>query len=427
MIFFPIRNVVAFRTEAVVIETPVLRNIVILVGLLFGAVPIAAFAQSSPPTDCGIPATLSDEWDVATLDAVGLDPATLCAIGPRFQAWQEADVHSVLVARHGKLVYERYFTGLDERLGHSVGTVAFNAKTKHDLRSITKSVVSLLLGIAIGKGQIAGVEQKVMPLLPDYADLRTAETDKITIRDLLTMSLGFAWNEDLPYNNPDNSEIQMDTAADPVRYILSRPVEAPPGRVFNYSGGAATIIGRLLHKATGQNLDALARTELFEPLGIGDFEWLPVASGEPAAASGLRLRPRDTAKLGQLVLDHGAWHGKQVVPADWIAAATAPHINAYLIWFYGYQFWLGRSLVHEREVDWALGLGYGGQRLFIIPTFDMVVLVHAGLYHSPLQGAVPLDWTEPLCAAGGEPVLTYIGTFAQPPGCDQSGYLPVSS
>ena len=122
----------------------------------------------------------------------------LCGIGPRFQAWTEANVHSVVVARHGKLVYERYFTGADERLGRSIGTIAFDATTKHDLRSITKSVVSLLLGIAIGKGQIAGVDQPVMPLLPEYADLRSPEKDKITLRDLLTMSQGLAGTKTCP-------------------------------------------------------------------------------------------------------------------------------------------------------------------------------------------------------------------------------------
>ena len=90
------------------------------------------------------------------------------------------------------------------------------------------------------------------------------------------------------------------------------------------------------------------------------------------------------------MLDHGAWHGKRSVPADWIAAATAPQINGPLFWYYGYQFWLGRSLVHGGEVDWALGLGYGGQRLFMVPGLDMVVLVHCGLYQSSMQGSVPM-------------------------------------
>jgi CubicO group peptidase (beta-lactamase class C family) len=349
---------------------------------------VAAHGQPSP--DLGTPASAADGWKIVDPTAAGLDPERLRGIGPRFAAWPEADVHSVLVARHGALVYERYFSGEDERLGHPAGRVAFERETRHDLRSISKSVTALVLGIAIAKGQIGDVAQRVLPLLPEYADLRTPEKDRITLRDLLTMSLGLAWNEDIPYSDPRNSEYQMDEARDPVRYILSRPMETPPGAVFNYSGGAATIVGRLLRDATGKPLDELARETLFAPLGITDFEWLPLESGEPAAASGLRLRPRDTVRLGQLVLNHGSWNGAQVVPADWIAAATSPQINASLIWFYGYQFWLGRSLVHGREIDWAAGIGLGGQRLFIVPSLDMVVLVHAGLYRSPIQGAVPL-------------------------------------
>ena len=362
----------------------------IFIALLLALLPAVAVAQSGPPADCGKPAVIDDGWEVTTPAAEGLDPAVLCGIGPRFQAWKEANVHSVVVIRHGKLVYERYFTGTDERLGQSLGTVTYDATMRHDLRSITKSVVSLVLGVAIGKGQIAGVDQKVMALLPEYSDLRSPEKDKITLRDLLTMSQGLVWNEDLPYDDLANSEEQMDNAPDPVRYALSQPVATPSGAVFNYSGGSAIIISRLLSKATGQPLDTLARDWLFQPLGITDFEWRPIASGDPAAASGLRLRPRDTAKLGQLVLGHGAWHGKQLVPADWVAEATAPHIAARDLWFYGYQFWLGRSLVHDHEVEWAQGQGFGGQRLYIVPALDLVVLVHAGLYHSSIQGAVPL-------------------------------------
>ena len=204
----------------------------------------------------------------------------------------------------------------------------------------------------------------------------------------------------------------MDIAADPVRYTLSQPSETPPGEVFNYSGGGAIIISRLLRKATGQPIDALARTELFEPLGSRIFEWPPIASDEPAAASGLRLRPRDTAKLGQLVLDHGAWRGQQVVPADWIAAATTPQIGAPLLWFYGYQFWLGRSLVHGREVDWVAWTG-----------LRRAAAVHRAGVRPGRVGAcrtVPqftarcraAGGTEPLCAAGGEGQLTEVVSFA---------------
>jgi CubicO group peptidase (beta-lactamase class C family) len=359
--------------------------------LLLLLAPIGAVAQVDTHADCAAPAMTDDGWEVAAPGSVGLEPALLCRIGPRFSDWKQADIHSVLVIRKGKLVYEHYFTNTDEKYGRFLGSVAYDAGMKHDLRSITKSVTALLLGIAIGKGQIAGVDQPVLPLFPEYAALRSPEKDKITLRHLLTMSQGLVWNEELPYSNPDNSESRMNRAPDPVRYALEQPVEAPAGAFYNYSGGSANIISVLLHKVTGEPLDSLARTELFEPLGITDVEWERFASGEPIAASGLRMRPRDLAKIGQLVLDHGTWHGKQVVPADWVVTATSPQINGQQIYFYGYQFWLGRSLVHGHEVDWAAGVGYGGQRLFIVPSLDLVVLVHAGLYTSSMQSWVPLS------------------------------------
>ena len=358
--------------------------------LLLVLAPFAAHAETVAQPNCGAPATSEDGWQTAAPDAVGLDPAIICAIAPRFEEWRAADVHAVLVIRHGKLAYEQYFAGEDEFLGRPLGRVAYDVTMKHDLRSITKSVTSLVLGIEIGKGLVGGVDEPVLPRLPDYADLRSPQKDAITLRHLLTMSQGLAWNEDIPYSNSANSEIRMDYSPDPVRYALSQPVESPLGAVYNYSGGSATVIAALLHQATGKRLDDLARTDLFGPLGITDIEWIHYPTGDPVAASGLRLRPRDLAKIGQLVLDHGSWNGRQLVPADWIAAATSPQINGQGLYFYGYQFWLGRSFVQGRAIDWAAGVGYGGQRLFIVPALDLVVLVHAGLYSSPLQASVPL-------------------------------------
>src|SRR5271169_6264284 len=178
-------------------------RVIILLGLLL---PVAALAQEPP---CGAPAAMNDGWVVASPDAVGFVPATLCGIGPRLTAWTEADIHSVLVMRHGKLVYEHYFAGEDQQYGRSLGVVKFDAGMQHDLRSITKSVTALVLGIEIGKGRIAGVDLPVLAAFPEYADLRSPEKDNITLRHLLTMSQGLAWDEDLPYSDPGNSEIQM--------------------------------------------------------------------------------------------------------------------------------------------------------------------------------------------------------------------------
>jgi CubicO group peptidase (beta-lactamase class C family) len=361
--------------------------------------PHAALAQTAPTQAsaparaqaCDPPAARDDGWKIATPETVGLDPATLCALVPRFTAWTQADVHAVLVARHGALVFEHYFQGSDETWGKPLGLVDFSPDTKHDLRSITKSVTSLLLGIAIDRGWVPGVDTPVLSLLPAYADLHSPEKDRITLRHLLTMSAGLQWDENIPYTNPANSEILMDYAPDPYRFVLTRPVETPPGALWNYSGGGAALISAVLHQATGKTEDVLAQELLFDPLGIHDVEWVRYpANHEPAAASGLRMLPRSLIKLGQLVLNRGAWDGKQIVSPAWIDASITPQIQGPQLYFYGYQWWLGRSLVNQHQVDWAVGYGLGGQRLFVLPQLDMVVLVMAGLYHSDTQSVGPL-------------------------------------
>jgi CubicO group peptidase (beta-lactamase class C family) len=342
--------------------------------LLLAALLAPASVQCDPV--CATPEQASDGWRVADPGAEGMDKDRLYRIGPRFAG---KNVHAVLVARHGVLVYERYFTGEDPP---QLGSVTFDANTKHDLRSVSKSVVSLVLGIAIGKGQVGDLYQPVLPMLVGYQDLRTPELDRITLRHLLTMTQGLAWDqEDYKYGDFRNDETEMGWSPDPIRYVFTRPIVEPPGVWFRYSSASAQIVARLLRQATGQPLDALARTTLFEPLGITDFDWRTVRSGEPSAYAGLRLRPRDVLKIGQLVLDHGVWQGRQVVPADWIEAATSPQLVA----FYGYQFWLGHSPSRKGTVAWAAAKGLGGQRIYIVPSLDLAVVVLAGLYKENAQ------------------------------------------
>ena len=362
-----------------------MRRVALLAALLLA--PLAALAE-----DCPSPASGEDHWAVAAPADVGLDGATLCAIGPRFTEWKQANIHAVLVARHGRLAFEHYFSGADEDWGRSIGTVQFDPDVKHDVRSVTKSVTALLLGIAIGRGLVPGVDAPVLSLLPDYADLKTEAKQRITLRHLLTMSAGLAWDENIPYSDSANSEIRMDFAADPYRYVLERPVDAPPGHRYNYSGGSAALISAVLHKATGKTEDVLAQDMLFAPLGITDVSWARYpGNGDPIAASGLRMRPRDMAKLGQLVLNHGRWNEQQIVPEAWLEESMAPHIQGSQLYFYGYQWWLGRSLVGGRPTDWEAGVGLGGQRVFIVPALDLVVVTTAGLYKSEMQAWVPLQ------------------------------------
>lgn len=341
-----------------------------------------ATAADAPP-DCRAPKMLDDGWAVAAPADEGFDAATLCAVGPALEARPESNAHAVLVVRHGRLVYERYFAGEDQRWGQPLGRIAHDAATRHDLRSITKSVTSLLVGIALDIGWIKDIDAPVLSLLPQYADLRSPEKDRITLRHLLTMSSGLAWSEDLPYSDPRNSERLMSDAPDPYRYVLEQPFTTAPGEQWVYSGGSTALLSAVLQQVSGRSIEVMAREMLFAPLGIEDVEWVRYPNGDPVAASGLRLRPRDIAKIGRLVLDHGAWQGQQIVSAGWIAQSTTRQIAAEDQIDYGFQWWLGHSRVGGQDLRWSAGVGWGGQRLFLVPDRDLLVVVTAGLYDQP--------------------------------------------
>jgi CubicO group peptidase (beta-lactamase class C family) len=357
------------------------------VALLWGR---AAPAQAPAAPACGVPAARDDGWAVARPEDEGLDPGLLCGLAQRLEAPERPNLHAVLVVRHGRLVFEHYAAGDDERWNRSLGRVEHGPDDLHDQRSVSKSVTALLAGIAVGRGLLA-LDAPVMGFFPEYADLRTPERDRILVRHLLIMSPGLAWEEDQrPYTDPLNSIVLMSRNPAPYRFVLGQPVVAPAGVQYNYSSGATALLGKIVSMAANQPLEELARTALFEPLGISAVEWRRLLNGDVAAASGLRLRPRDMAKIGQLVLDGGAWNGRQIVPAAWIAEMTAPKITGSGAFLYGYQWWLGRSFVHGRELPWAAAVGLGGQRIFVVPDLDLVAVVTAGLYTSRIQMSATL-------------------------------------
>ncbi len=351
----------------------------------------------------GSPTNLNDGWSVAAPEQEGLDPALICGIGPRLEALKEAKAHGIDIARHGLLVYEHYFAGKDWRLGMPLGDVNFDAATKHDVRSISKSVTSLLVGIAFDRGLLTDLDASVFSFFPEYASLRTPEKDRITLRHLLTMSSGFAWDENtVPFTDPANPYRQMRMAPVADYFVLAQPLAAQPGEVFNYNTGTADLLGVILRKVSGKRLDVFAKETLFDPLGIEDWDWDGSSGFNPAAASGLRLRPRDLAKIGQLVLQHGSWHGQQIVSSAWIDQSMASHITGKGLLFngpegissYGFLWWLGRLPIDHPEHDLIAAAGNGGQRLYILPNQGLVVVVTAGVYDrspAPLTGGTVLN------------------------------------
>jgi CubicO group peptidase (beta-lactamase class C family) len=359
-------------------------------------------ARAEAPAVCGAPAAVADGWQAATPQSTGLDAQRLCKAIEWLDGTPAANVHSVVVVRRGSVVFEHYRKGPDERWGAPAGDVAHGPDVKHDLRSISKSVTALLVGIAVDRKLIPSVDEPAFKYFPEYTELQTPAKERILIRHLLSMSAGLAWDENIPYTDPANSEIRMIRASDPYRYVWEQPVETAPGEIYNYSGGTTALLGRIVEKVSGQRLEAFARTALFEPLGITDFEWVIMPNGETAAASGVRLKPRDMAKLGQLFLTQGQWNGRQIVSPAWLRDSAAAHVMGYDLHFYGYQWWLGRSLVGQVETKWIAGFGLGGQRLFIVPDLDLVVVVTAGLYKSPMQRWVPLTILNRFVLAGAQ-------------------------
>jgi CubicO group peptidase (beta-lactamase class C family) len=333
---------------------------------------------------CGSPLELEDGWTVGVPEQQGLDPALLCAMDQRLAKSKVANVHAIVVARHGVLVYERYSTWEDQPdASEPPVRVTFDASVRHNVNSATKSVISLLVGIAIDRGWIEELDAPVLSFFSEYADLRTPEKDLITLRHLLSMSDGLEWHEFVP---PFDSWTQMMKAADRYRYVLERAVAISPGRAFNYNSGATELLGLILHKTSGRPIDVLAKDELFGALSVEDVEWRRFPNGAPIAANGLSLRPRDMVKIGQLVMDRGIWQGRQIVPASWISLSTAVQNNGPGGHFYGFQWWLGRSLVDAREIAWVGAFGWGGQRLIVVPQKDMVVFFAAWL---PQNMALP--------------------------------------
>jgi CubicO group peptidase (beta-lactamase class C family) len=353
-------------------------------------------AQAQDARDgCPAPAKLDDGWSIAAPTDAGFDLNELCALDKFIAQRSSSDIHGVVIARHGKLVMERYYVGTDYHpSSHHSEVEEFGPTVKHGLHSISKSVTSLLIGIARGEGKFPHLDAPAIDHLPaKYADLRTQDNARITIRELLTMSSGLDWDERRPYSDPKNTVWQMAQAPDLYRFVLERPVVFTPGEIYNYNSGGTEWLGLVLANSIGQSVDGYARDKLFNPLGITDFEWVKMPnSGQPFAAGGLRLRPRDMAKMGQLLLTNGKWNGKQVVPQDWVAESTKPRIKAGL-YFYGYQWWLGHTIFNGRDMHWVAGFGNGGQSLFVQPDLDLVVAVTAGLYAKPplVQLVMPLN------------------------------------
>jgi CubicO group peptidase (beta-lactamase class C family) len=340
--------------------------------------------QSKPsPYTYSAPPALGDGWKTGAADRIGVDKRHLERMTDFVREHPELNVHAVLIEREGQLVYEEYFSGRDERWGQPLGVVTFTRDTKHDLRSVTKSVVSALVGVANDTGAIRSLDAPLVDYFPELKDLQTDERKQMTIRHALEMRAGLEWNEQVPYTDPKNDEIVMNRSSEPMRYVLSRPIVATPGTVWNYNGGATQVLGTIVQRATKKPLADYAREVLWSRMGITDIEWVGTLDGVPSAASGLRLRPRDLAKFGSLYLHEGRWNDRQVIPATWAAESTRRHVTfpARPQRGYGYQWWHTCYDTSSGVLEVPTGVGNGAQRVFLMRAHGAVVTVLCGRYN----------------------------------------------
>jgi CubicO group peptidase (beta-lactamase class C family) len=306
------------------------------------------------------------------------------------------NLHGVVAARHGRIFFERYLPGPDVGMGRPLGVVRFGPDSLHDMRSVTKSVVGLLYGIALEAGLVPGPEANLLEQFPEYPDLANDPARRLlTIRHALTMTLGIEWDElGFPYGDPRNGETAMNAATDRYRHVLARPIVGAPSQRWIYTGGATVLLARLIARGTGQSLQDFAHRALFAPLGIMLTEWRLGTDGEPLAASGLRMTPRDMAKLGTTILHKGVWNGARVIPESWLVASFAPAVSMPDGRRYGYHWYLGMTLMDDgaggaRREATISARGNGGQRLFLLPGLDLAVAVTAGNYGVPGQDHPP--------------------------------------
>jgi CubicO group peptidase (beta-lactamase class C family) len=338
------------------------------------------------------------EWPVARPDAVGLDSAGLSAVDADIAAGKYGLVDSLLIVRYGKEAFARSYSHdygkiygelakHEGPLNHDVNGPYnyfsanfhpyFQQSDLHTMQSVSKTVTSITIGIAIGRKEFpADLDTPILKYFDEYKFANVDERKRrITLRHLLTMTAGLEWNEDLPYNDPKNSCDVMESKHDWVEYVINQPMAAEPGKVFVYNSGATQLLSHIFKKATGKTVDEYAAEYLFQPLGIA-YHWKHSPTGLPDTEGGLYISSSSLAKIGFLFLKNGAWDGKQIVPADWVKVSVAPAVRVEdegRRWKYGFQWWLQPYSNSPQKFAWA-ARGFGGQELGVAPEYNLIVV-----------------------------------------------------
>ena len=300
-----------------------------------------------------------------------LDEDILAELVKKIEDGDYGNIHSLIIIHNDSLALEEYF-------------MAWNRDMPHNCYSVTKSVTSALVGIALDQDKIDGVEGKLLNYFPEYNDIKNLDERKesITLEHLLTMTAGFAWNEiNPPYldsegnPNPENDAIELHESSDWIKHVLDLPMANAPGEKFLYNSGCTILLSGIITNTTGQSAEEFAKENLFSKIGITNWEWDTSLDGITNTGWGLVLHPVDMAMFGYLFLKNGLLNGEQIVPKDWLNESTRRHLS-----IYGYHWYVMPAAMIEDHPE-ANGIfyatGYGGQHIMIVPSINMVIVTTA--------------------------------------------------
>jgi len=361
--------------------------------------------DSSSQYLCQAPEDIDDGLDVGTLDEVDMDSALLSEAVDRIQAGKYGEVHSLLIYKDGKLVFEEYFPGHTYKWdgpGFHGDWVEWDENQVHNIHSVGKSMTTACIGIAIDQGFIESVDQSIFEYLPDYQHLSSDGKKAITIEHLLTMTSGLDWDEwGTSYSDSENDVIRLwFDCDDQVACILEEPLVGEPGTHFTYSGGNTILLGEIIKNATQMDIEEFSGRYLFEPLAIDPPEWVRFDSGMIYAGGDQNLTPRDMVKFGVTYLDQGVWNGQQIITEGWVEKSATPYPGPENSWLnhslrsippgdntwgqrgYSYSWWTHEYSHSGKQISAFFALGFGGQKIIVFPDQNAVVVFTAGNYTS---------------------------------------------
>jgi CubicO group peptidase (beta-lactamase class C family) len=327
------------------------------------------------PFDSNMPIDMKDDLLVNSLKAAGFDESYLKLMVDSINANKITNTHSVLISRNGKLVYEQYFNGFDE------GAV-------HDLRSASKSISSAIVGIAMDKGLLKDTAQKLFQFLPDqykYAAAGDKRKQAISIGSLLTMSSGLDAIDFGIDRKSAASEDEYQNSANWLKTVVEAPMINYPGTHANYGSANPYLLGVIADTVVKQPLDLFIDQNLFEPLGISNYIVFDDPLNRPYFGGGMHLRPRDMLKFGLLYADGGKWKNRQLISKSWVDASFKKYLvleNHNEKNEYGFLWWHYHYNVNGKTVNTVEARGAGGQYIFIVPEYQLVVVITSGNFRN---------------------------------------------